>query len=62
MMAKINEDYILVEIDPPFIPEKSLSNSKQLIVIFSTIFGSFLGGVIVLLREYFLENKTSKIV
>jgi uncharacterized protein involved in exopolysaccharide biosynthesis len=62
MMAKINEDYILVEIDPPFIPEKSLSNSKTLIVIFSTIFGGLFGGVVVLLREYLLENKKSEIV
>jgi len=57
MMSKINEDYVLVEIDPPFIPERGLSNSKLLIVIFSTIFGSLLGGVIVLIRHYFLKEK-----
>lgn len=57
MMSKINEDYVLVEIDPPFIPERGLSNSKLLIVIFSSIFGSLLGGVIVLIRHYFLKEK-----
>ena len=57
MMSKINEDYVLVEIDPPFIPERGLSNSKLLIVIFSAIFGSLLGGVIVLIRHYFLKEK-----
>ena len=34
MLANINEDYILIEIEPPFIPEKSVSNDKRLIVIF----------------------------
>ena len=62
MMAKINEDYILVEIDPPFIPEKSLSNDRLLIVIFSTILGGLIGGVVVLLRQYFLENRKPEIV
>ena len=57
MMSKINEDYVLVEIDPPFIPERGISNSKLLIVIFSAIFGSLLGGVIVLIRHYFLKEK-----
>ncbi len=57
MMSKINEDYVLVEIDPLFIPERGLSNSKLLIVIFSAIFGSLLGGVIVLIRHYFLKEK-----
>ena len=57
MMSKINEDYVLVEIDPPFIPERGLSNSKLLIVIFSAIFGSLLGGAIVLIRHYFLKEK-----
>lgn len=57
MMSKINEDYVLVEIDPPFIPERGLSNSKLLIVIFSAIFGSLLGGLIVLIRHYFLKEK-----
>ncbi len=57
MMSKINEDYVLVEIDPPFIPERGISNSKFLIVIFSAIFGSLLGGVLVLIRHYFLKEK-----
>ena len=59
MMANINEDYILVEIDPPYIPEKSVSNNKILIVIFSTILGSLFGAVVVLTREYLLRNKTA---
>ena len=57
MMANINEDYILVEIDPPFVPEKAVSNSKMLIVIFSTILGSLFGATVVLTREYLKRTK-----
>jgi len=56
-MANINEDYILVEIDPPFVPEKAVSNSKMLIVIFSTILGSLFGATVVLTREYLKRTK-----
>lgn len=59
MLAKINEDYILVEIDPPYVPEKSLSNSKTLIVVFSTILGGLLGCIIALIREYLTRQETS---
>tara|TARA_Y100001970_G_C14256833_1_gene876165 strand:+ start:122 stop:1093 length:972 start_codon:yes stop_codon:yes gene_type:complete len=57
MMANINEDYVLVNIDPPYIPEKIISNNKILIVVFSTILGSILGSAVVLLREYLLRIK-----
>jgi LPS O-antigen subunit length determinant protein (WzzB/FepE family) len=59
MLAKINEDYILVEIDPPYIPEKSLSNSKTLIVIFSTLLGGLLGCIVALIKEYLTRQETS---
>ena len=57
MMANINEDYILVEIDPPYVPEKSISNNKTLIVIFSTILGCLLGMLAVIAKEQLLRRE-----
>ena len=44
MLAQINEDYILIEIDPPFIAEKKSKPSRLLIVVL----GSILGFIIVI--------------
>ena len=60
MMANLNEDYILVEMEPPFIPEKNIKTNRSLIVILSTIFGGILGMMIVLVRHYLL-GKDSKL-
>ena len=57
MLANINEDYILIEIEPPFIPEKSVSNDKRLIVIFSTIIGAMLGVLLAIVREFVNRRK-----
>jgi LPS O-antigen subunit length determinant protein (WzzB/FepE family) len=62
MLAKINEDYILVEIDPPYVPEKTISNSKTLIVIFSTLLGGLIGCLIALGRDYFNRMKKVKTI
>ena len=56
MMSNINEDYVLIIIDPPYIPEKSLGNSKLLIVIFSFIFGLLISSLYFLTR-YLYEKK-----
>lgn len=52
MMANLNDDYILVAIEPPFIPEKNMKTNRLLIVIFTTMFGGLLGVIVVLLRHY----------
>ena len=61
MLANINEDYILIEIEPPFIPEKSVSNDKRLIVIFSTIIGAMLGVLLAIVREFVNRRKLDQI-
>jgi uncharacterized protein involved in exopolysaccharide biosynthesis len=58
MMAKINEDYILVEIEPPFVPEKKSKPRRSSIVILATIFGGLLSVMIVLVRHYLIDKKT----
>jgi LPS O-antigen subunit length determinant protein (WzzB/FepE family) len=56
MMAKINEEYSLAIIDPPFIPEQKSKPIRSIIVILSTIFGGFLSVMIVLGRHYLFKK------
>lgn len=50
MMSNINKDYVLVMIDPPYIPKKSIGNSKSLIVVFTFIFGFLISSIFILIR------------
>ena len=52
MLAQINQDYILIEIDPPFIPEQKSKPSRTFICVAGTILGGILGMLIVLIRHY----------
>lgn len=61
MMTNINEDYVLVFIDPPFIPEEKSRPTRSIICILITIFGGFLSCCVVLIRNYFFSiNKNSE--
>jgi len=53
MMANINEEYSLVILDPPFIPDKKSRPSRSIIVILSTMLGGFLGLMYVVIRHFF---------
>ena len=57
MLAQINEDYFLVEIEPPFISERKSRPNRLIILVFGTIIGGILSVFIVLLRNYFLSEK-----
>ena len=52
MMAQINQDYIFVEIEPPFIPEQKSKPTRSYICVVGTILGGILGVLIVLIRHY----------
>jgi len=52
MLAQINQDYILTEIEPPFIPEQKSKPSRSFICVAGTILGGILGVLIVLIRHY----------
>ncbi len=57
MLAQINQDYILIEIEPPFIPEQKSKPSRSLICILGTMLGGMLSVLIVLIRHYsFVEE------
>jgi len=52
MLAQINEDYILIEIEPPFIPEEKSKPKRSTICILGTMLGGILSVLIVLIRHY----------
>ena len=52
MLAKINDEYILTTIEPPFIPEQRSSPHRALICILSTLAAGLLSTLWVLLRHY----------
>jgi len=57
MMAKANEDYSLVMIEPPFIPEKKSKPGRAIICIVATMFGGMLSMLLVLVRHYSLGKE-----
>ena len=59
MMASIYDDYILVSIEPPFVPDRRSKPSRSFIVIFSTLIGGLMSLLYVVIRHYFLELKNS---
>ena len=52
MLAKVNKEYILKVIEPPFIPEKKSKPSRALICILGTLLGGILAIIWVLMRHY----------
>ena len=57
MLTQINEDYVLKEIEPPFVPEEKSRPSRALISILGTIFGGMLSLCIVLIRNSLIDKK-----
>jgi len=57
MLAQINQDYILIEIEPPFIPEEKSKPSRSIICVLGTMLGGMLSMLIVLLRHYFFVEE-----
>lgn len=52
MMASIHEEYSLIILEPPFIPDKRSRPTRSLIVIFSTLAGGLFSVIFVLFRHY----------
>jgi len=52
MMASIHEEYSLITLEPPFIPDKRSRPSRAYIVIFCTLFGGMLSVILVLIRHF----------
>ncbi|MDG2296689.1 MAG: Wzz/FepE/Etk N-terminal domain-containing protein [Gammaproteobacteria bacterium] len=57
MMTQINEDYILIKIEPPFIPERKSKPNRSQTCILGTILGGMLSMCIVFIRHYLVKGK-----
>jgi len=57
MMAKINSEYILKIIEPPFVPEEKSSPNRALICILITLLGGIISISWVLIRYYVVGDK-----
>ncbi len=53
MMASIHDDYVLIPLEPPFIPERKSGPIRSLIVILSTLVAGLVSVMTVLIRHYF---------
>ena len=56
MAARINEEYSLSIIEPPFVPEEKYRPSRSLIVLLTSIFGFMLSLIFVYGRYFFQKN------
>jgi uncharacterized protein involved in exopolysaccharide biosynthesis len=52
MLSKVNKEYILKVIEPPFIPIEKSKPSRRSICIIGTLFGGMLAIILVLMRHY----------
>mgnify|MGYP001261715020 CR=1 FL=1 len=57
MLSNIREEYSLMSIDPPFIPERKSSPSRAMLSIMAAMFSFFFSVFIVLVREILTSNK-----
>jgi uncharacterized protein involved in exopolysaccharide biosynthesis len=57
MLAQINQDYILIDIEPPFIPEKKSKPTRSIICVLGTMLGGMLSVLIVLIRHHFFVEE-----
>ena len=56
MMASIHEEYSLMVLEPPFIPDVRSRPSRSIIVIFSTLIGGIFSVIFVLVRYFQSER------
>ncbi len=52
MLSKVNKEYVLKVIEPPFIPEVKSKPSRRTICILGTLLGGMLAIILVLMRHY----------
>ncbi len=58
MMASIYDEYSLISLEPPFIPEEKSRPGRSFMVILGTMLGGILSVIIVLIRHYSLGKGT----
>lgn len=57
MMASIHDEYSLMVLEPPFIPDVRSRPSRSIIVIFSTLIGGIFSVIFVLVRHFQSDRK-----
>jgi len=60
MFANIRDDYLLISLDKPFIPEVKSEPSRALLVIVSTFLGFFIGSILTLSNYYIFKLRILK--
>ena len=60
MLTKVSAEYVLKTIDPAQVPEKKSGPKRALIVVLGTILGGILSVLIVLIRHFNKNNKSTK--
>tara|TARA_B100001059_G_scaffold228928_1_gene260711 strand:+ start:788 stop:1738 length:951 start_codon:yes stop_codon:yes gene_type:complete len=61
MLSKVNKEYILKVIEPPFIPIEKSKPSRRSICILGTLLGGMLAIILVLIRYYISDRPESNI-
>lgn len=56
MMAKINEEYSLAVLEPPYVPHEKSKPSRSIIVIMISVLGGLFSCSVVLIMHYFKEK------
>ncbi|WP_310734079.1 Wzz/FepE/Etk N-terminal domain-containing protein [Colwellia sp. BRX9-1] len=60
MLTKVSAEYVLKTIDPAQVPEKKSGPKRALIVVLGTMLGGILSVLIVLIRHFTKNNKSTK--
>jgi LPS O-antigen subunit length determinant protein (WzzB/FepE family) len=60
MLTKVSAEYVLKTIDPAQVPEKKSGPKRALIVVLGTMLGGILSILIVLIRHFTKNNKSTK--
>jgi LPS O-antigen subunit length determinant protein (WzzB/FepE family) len=60
MLTKVSAEYVLKTIDPAQVPEKKSGPKRALIVVLGTILGIILSIIVVLIRYFTKNNKSTK--
>ena len=57
MLSNIRDEYLLMPIDPPFIPERKSSPNRSTLSIIGAIFSFFFSVFFIIIREILTSNK-----
>ena len=57
MMAKVNKDFLLKVVDPPFVPQFKSKPSRAIICIIGFIFGLIFSLVLIFIKELFVKKR-----